>query len=988
MVKFKKVRYTVDHIENESTSEALENAEFFTHNIFNITPINSYIDTGSVSYKFSIGNVIETFTNISTLLKRLIKIYPISLDFVNNVPNFLNNCSNLEECISDIYNKATEEKKITIILHEKMWDILKRVGYGSYEARILVNKYIIRKVEDEVTHSLERHSIKSKIRDWVNEINTITDTKMRLAMEEEYIRGIVYMLIIDYLFSTYLMSNIRDYRNIIYALSRDMFYEAKMNDVLGIMEMNKAKLGVFGWIAMQVIEEDVEGNQVRRFTHRLNYLDLENLFHKTTFKASVYNILQNILLCSETEFSAACENFNGNYGLTHISHNLTDDSGKFKPIEAGGIDGLKVQFEVNDDALRTLNYKKLVNKITQLEEDIEFIKDIDEKERALNNAKFIMEEIYNCGQMTKDNYPELEALQNKMHKIISDIHQKEYDAGFGEGMLQDAKKIVMKIPTAIVDTLAALKESRRKAPEQSSKLGAWCRFYLDKVQKVLDYIIGATSPLPIIDYGGRIKRDVWRSKFKTIYNKKREERGYGINQQGEAEAYKLIKDFVDYSPVYVSSEDFSETVGKVVDNVKDGAKKISKGAKKAYGYSTNSLKATWKIVAINQTFKELQITVKFLLNNSKQDDSQIRRIIIDHLEHWEDAMNSLDNNDPHEKRIINKLKKNIKKMKETASKLEKPSAESFDFSSDEDIDPTPIVEEMVENGEETEEKEEAVKALEEHILSKLKESGAISDDEAVGENGLTDRLSALLRRSPFKNNDEIDIAIDDLVRRIDEATNIKLKVRLQEMKAALKMKLESSKLKNFREINMKWKKDVPYLVFHKGKTSFGKMISLFTFCPFSHVDIVINGNVYTANENGIVKTKLLSWNEIVIYELNKDVVSTEKILKFFEKTVGLPYGHKRLAKAQIAKLPTKAEKETLDSFFCSHWVSLALDKATNIDLTFRGKDIKSLGYDYFSPKLLFNLLMNTPKLAVSLDSLTTTAEKVKDPYGHHQRSER
>lgn len=153
MVKFKKVRYTVDHVENENTLEALKNADFYTHNIFNITPINSYIDTGSVSYKVSIGNVIETFTHISTLLQRLIKIYPISLDFINNLPDFINRYSNLDEDVSFIYRKATDEKKITIIFHEKMWDILKKVGYGSYEARILVNKYIIFK--DRIDNPVE-----------------------------------------------------------------------------------------------------------------------------------------------------------------------------------------------------------------------------------------------------------------------------------------------------------------------------------------------------------------------------------------------------------------------------------------------------------------------------------------------------------------------------------------------------------------------------------------------------------------------------------------------------------------------------------------------------------------------------------------------------------------------------------------------------------------------------------------------------------------
>ena len=52
------------------------------------------------------------------------------------------------------------------------------------------------------------------------------------------------------------------------------------------------------------------------------------------------------------------------------------------------------------------------------------------------------------------------------------------------------------------------------------------------------------------------------------------------------------------------------------------------------------------------------------------------------------------------------------------------------------------------------------------------------------------------------------------------------------------------------------------------------------------------------------------------------------------------------------------------------WVTSALDKATRMILKFRGKDIKDLGYDAFSPKLLFNFMVNSKGLVKSTNSLT------------------
>lgn len=200
------------------------------------------------------------------------------------------------------------------------------------------------------------------------------------------------------------------------------------------------------------------------------------------------------------------------------------------------------------------------------------------------------------------------------------------------------------------------------------------------------------------------------------------------------------------------------------------------------------------------------------------------------------------------------------------------------------------------------------------------------------------------------------------IKELTESGDTRNARRLKNAKTALHAKLESRKFIMAEKLKFKWKKNVPYLVFHKGKTIFGKAISIFTFSPFSHVDIVINGKAYTAyTENGVQEYDIPDASEICIYELS-DLFPVKKIFDFFKKTEGSKYGFDRIMRSLVFQR-SKKEKEDYDRFFCSHWVISALDYASGKNLLYEGQKLLSYGYDLFTPMRVFDFMVNSDNIA-------------------------
>lgn len=259
--------------------------------------------------------------------------------------------------------------------------------------------------------------------------------------------------------------------------------------------------------------------------------------------------------------------------------------------------------------------------------------------------------------------------------------------------------------------------------------------------------------------------------------------------------------------------------------------------------------------------------------------------------------------------------------------------------------------------------------LENESMSSFSESSNIYNDRIneienkilpiLLEDGIGESFGSELNIPKTKNVDELLKELDNLKVMKNEITDSKILKRIRKLIVAISAKIESTKFLPGTEIKkFKWKPNTPYIVLHKGQTIFGTIISAITASPFSHVDLVVNGDSYTAYDTplGVNKYKIPDFAKVVIYELNKDVFKVNKIMEFFEKTKNTRYGFDRILRSIVFK-KSKKRKEDFNAFFCSHWVISCLDYASGKKLLFDNQKLIDFGYDMFTPMTVFEFLM-------------------------------
>jgi uncharacterized protein YycO len=122
------------------------------------------------------------------------------------------------------------------------------------------------------------------------------------------------------------------------------------------------------------------------------------------------------------------------------------------------------------------------------------------------------------------------------------------------------------------------------------------------------------------------------------------------------------------------------------------------------------------------------------------------------------------------------------------------------------------------------------------------------------------------------------------------------------------------------------------VVFFKSSGLVASLIRFFTFSPWNHVGIIVDGNYYDTNlENGVSKNYM--W-----YFHNSDKRHSIKIKaaqdqidvieKWVEETVGSPYDLKA-----IFAFPFRKDWHTEYKFFCSEFVAQALEVGNVINIT-------------------------------------------------------
>lgn len=125
-----------------------------------------------------------------------------------------------------------------------------------------------------------------------------------------------------------------------------------------------------------------------------------------------------------------------------------------------------------------------------------------------------------------------------------------------------------------------------------------------------------------------------------------------------------------------------------------------------------------------------------------------------------------------------------------------------------------------------------------------------------------------------------------------------------------------------KDTKFKFEKNRVYLSFSKARErDASKLISILTNGPYSHADIIINGERYTAlMDQGVGKFKLAENDLVTVFELSKDF-DYRAVLNFFEKTKGNRYSFLNILEGQLLRSKNYHER---NAYFCSQWVAEAL----------------------------------------------------------------
>lgn len=182
------------------------------------------------------------------------------------------------------------------------------------------------------------------------------------------------------------------------------------------------------------------------------------------------------------------------------------------------------------------------------------------------------------------------------------------------------------------------------------------------------------------------------------------------------------------------------------------------------------------------------------------------------------------------------------------------------------------------------------------------------------------------------------------------------------------------KLYRIKDNHYKFDRNGIYLAFVQGDKLNSKMIMSIIKGNFSHVDLIIDGKRYTSlGESGVGKYDIDKENYSMIFKLNDKIFKKNKVIEYYNKTKDATYS---MAKAVLG-VGLNIKDETAKKFFCSEWVSSAMDYASNYNLKINNNmTLKKFGYNLIDPNFLFNyILENADNLLDNNDEWTKLSFK-------------
>lgn len=760
-----------------------KNIEYYTHDAFDInvlsSNINQYLKTEyTVSIAGQIKKVVGKTGIINDIMKKMVKIIP--LDF-----NCLAMIDDYEEMIDKLYrrlNSVEHRESCTVFIHRDFYKVARKLNIDNPVKYL--NKLIVQSIKESMNREWTRCNIASKVEDILLEVSTLTDVRCQVYMGSDRLSSLIALVFLDYLTaSDFPIDDFTFHRELIFALSRDMFYKTKMENVLGILKKNRADLGPLMWMLMEILEKDKLNSNPLYMMEKIAHLgsdvglDVTNAMRKLLFNNYMNPEAFDTKAYSENFDSLGTTNQNIISQVTglYLSNNPKTIASFSVPEELSGSTVDNVDIKWSKDSLRTMNYKKIAKNIDKLEEARFDIKTEDDRKSLLETAKHIISDIYDIQNSDDSKYPEMDVLLDKTQEIITEIQNQplgeESDdiVTSGEDLIGAAGKVargIIKLPSNIIRCFKMLGrpldvfrwsneyEDERKNSDAYRDKGPMLatRFFM-KIDEIIDKALPKSlkiGPLGLnVDKmnNKRMLKNINKQEKRRFMANKMKEKWEATAKENMNTAEKYIDTYLDYSDYFLGREDAMEV-----------AKSIGRGTKAAATSTLKAGKNTWRWFAIKKAFKEAMIAINYIAENNSVNDYEIRRIAMDHIKKWEAVAAVMEENTETEKMSISirkelakfkkkLLKKNIDTSNKDLIRSEEsyqsflnettPNFESYMDEIDDDkkkyVDETgePFrdkLENRIEE-EDSEEKDEALEEFEDSILDKLKDKGAISEEE-------------------------------------------------------------------------------------------------------------------------------------------------------------------------------------------------------------------------------------------------------------------
>lgn len=958
-------RVSIPAIKLEDDCRLPKKIHYYTHDAFNVSILNSTVNRyGDREWKIAFDTKIETATGSmfanALLMNKLIKILPID---IKETFTYVESPRDVAEVLSDVLGRIDDDSVVSVFIHKDFFKIMKELEVDDISK--FLSNYVSKEISETIRKDWSRAEIRNKLKDVFLELSTLMDVKCQAYLNSKYMSPITTYLLLDYLLTPFksgsTSNNIKFFREMILALSRDMFYQTKIENVLGMLNYNKSNLGPLSWMVIDVLEKDKMNTNPIYAIEKLAHLGISNLWLTEKIGKLLYDKYEDYDTFCECTYG---ENFDGlsnaqvsqTTGLyltqnpkTIASYSVPED------LKGNAID--QIDITIQKDSLRTMNYKKIASRIDKLEEDAMDIQNNEDKDSLLETAKFIASDIYDIQNQDENNYPEMDRLLTKLQEVITTINNailgEPHDDLVPESeakkrnILERAGHAIMFIPTAIIDRFKSLPdykqytddEEREMDPQRRGKnrTNVFTRFFMgieEIVDKCIPEITDTKIPLVRTQPTGRWYNQHLMNKMKRKermnkrYVELRKASGYNTNYES------FVEGFVHYGLMPFSENDIIGAIGNTVGGVVKGGQNLIQAGKNA-----------WRWNALKKAFNEAEQAIEYIRVRSGADDHALRRLAMDHIKYWEAAAERIEDEGPETRELAKNIKKELNRFREKYANKIKMTDYDDPYSG------------YSRYG-------EIFNVAFENYMNRLQEDFDPNRNYEGEE---------MLNNKPYKENfiddlfdgkkdKDYDNEIKKISSQMHDANNkddMNKYYRLQSKRSLLQVREESKYYTSANKMANKWKKDTFYLAFFSPHENISRVIKIYENSPLSHVDIIYNGaTLHAMGTNGLEELKLRGDHNLLVYEIS-DKLDKKKAIEFCEKTANAPFDMTPFYKGLIGI------NDPSDKYFCSKWVASLLDYAYKGTLTFKGKTLKYYGFNHFTPQDIFDMMMNTPGLVVN-----------------------